>query len=139
MATDVRPDGDITHLRGNVLMKIQSGIIHAEDADLNARQYSLTIRGDSQWEILPVHYLDPNDPPITDPSRLSATEIHQDGDITRLRGNVFMHIPGVMIYAESADFNTVTLTLVVHGDSRLMFTKPMVWPDDGLGPFWVGQ
>jgi hypothetical protein len=139
MATDVHADGDITRLRGSVLMKTQSAIIHAEDADLNARQYSVTIRGDSQWEILPVHYLDPKDPPITDPSRLSATEIRQDGDITRLRGNVVMHIPGVMIYAESVEFNTVTLTLAVHGDSRLMFTKPRIAPDDGLGPLLVGQ
>ena len=139
MATDVRPDGDITHLRGNVLMKTQSAIIHAEDADFDARQYSITIRGDSQWDVLPVHYLDPNDPPITDPSRLSATEIHQDGDITRLRGNVVMHIPGIMIYAQSADFNTVTRTVVMHGDSRLMFMKPQVAPDDGLGPLLVGH
>jgi hypothetical protein len=61
-AADVRADGDITHLRGNVLMKIQSAIIHAEDADLDAGHYSVTIRGDSQWDVLPVHYLDPNDP-----------------------------------------------------------------------------
>jgi hypothetical protein len=139
MAADVRLDGDITHLRGNVLMKTQSAIIHAADADFNARQYSITIRGDSQWDILPVHYLDPNDPPITDPSRLSATEIRQDGDITRLRGKVVMHIPGIMIYAESADFNLVTRTVAVHGDSRLMFTKPRIAPDDGLGPVLVGR
>ena len=139
MATDVRLDGDITHLRGSVLMKTQSAIIHAEDADFNARQYSITIRGDSQWNILPVHYLDPNDPPITDPSRLSAAEIGQDGDITRLRGNVVMNIPGMMIYAESADFNLVTRTVAVHGDSRLMFMKPRIEPDDGLGPLSVGH
>src|SRR5262249_46042277 len=63
MAADVRLEGDITHLRGSVLMKIPSAIIHAEDADFNPRQFSITIRGDSQWNILPVHYLDPNDPP----------------------------------------------------------------------------
>jgi hypothetical protein len=139
MASDVRNDGDMTHLRGNVLMKTQSAIIHGEDADFDARRYSITIRGDSQWDILPVHYLDPNDPPITDPSRLSATEIRQDGDITRLRGNVVLHIPGMFIYAESADFNTVARTLAVHGDSRLMFTKPAVEPDDGLGPLLIGH
>jgi hypothetical protein len=139
MATDVRLDGDITHLHGNVLMKTQSAIIHAEDADFNPRQFSITIRGNSQWDILPVHYLDPNDPPITDPSRLSATEILQDGDITRLRGNVVMHIPGIMVYAESADFNLATRTVAVHGDSRLAFTKPRIAPDDGLGPLVVAH
>jgi len=134
VATDVRADGDITHLRGDVVMKTPSAIIHAEDADFNSRPYSITIRGDSQWTIRPVHYLDPNDPPITDPSRLSATEIRQDRDITRLRGKVVMHIPGIMIYAESADFNLVTRMMDVHGDSHLMFTKPRIAPDDGLGP-----
>ena len=34
MANDVCSDGDITHLRGNVLMKTQSAIIHADGENI---------------------------------------------------------------------------------------------------------
>lgn len=139
-ASEIRYEGDIAHLRGNVLMKIPGAIIHTDDADFDAYRYIITIHGDSRWNLLQVRSspdfnLDSSDPrPITDPARLSAVEIRRSSENTRLHGSVVMKMPGMTIYAEDADFNQATTTIAIRGDSRLVFMKARVEPDDHLGP-----
>ena len=121
-ASDIRVQGNTTSFHGSVLMKTPSATIVAEDADFNTREYMIYVHGDSRWELLPVRSQpdfngDPTDiRPISDPARLSASEIKKTGDVTHLRGNVVMQMPGIIIYAEDADFNEVTATVTIHGD-----------------------
>jgi hypothetical protein len=141
-ATEIRCD--VAQLRGNVLMKTLSAIIHAESADFDARQFIITVHGDSRWDLLPVRsqpdfnadYIN-NPKPITDPARLRASEIHKQGEITSLHGNVEMSMPGIIIDAQDVDFDQTNATLAVRGDSRLVFMKANVEPDDKLGPLWI--
>ncbi len=46
--------GAVAELRGNVVIKTQSAIIHAESADLEISHWVITVHGDSRWDFLPV-------------------------------------------------------------------------------------
>ena len=46
-----------------------------------------------------------------------------------------MRMPGVLIYANDADLDGSTATIQIRGDSRFVFLKAIIEPDDQLGPF----
>src|SRR5690349_17040385 len=79
-AATIRYEGNIAQLRGDVVMKTLSAIIHAEGADVDTGRYIVTIHGDSRWDLLPVRsqpdfnadYIN-NPRPVTDPARLHAS------------------------------------------------------------------
>src|SRR5258707_563010 len=87
-AATIHYDGNVAQLRGDVVMKTLSAIIHAEGADVDTGKYIITIHGDSHWNLLPVHsqpdfnsdYIT-NPRPVTDPARLHASQTDKKGDV----------------------------------------------------------
>jgi hypothetical protein len=144
-ASELHQEGNVTHLRGHVVMKVMSAIIYAEDADFDSHEYTITVRGDCRVDLLPVRAqpdfgIDASNPhSLADPRRFSASERRQEGEIMHLHGKVSMRMPGVRIDAESADFNQTQSTLALHGDSQFVFMKALIEPDDHLGPFVQGR
>src|SRR6266481_5590078 len=103
-AATISYEGDIAQLRGNVLMRITSAIIHAKEADFDKKKYIITIHGDSRWNLLPVRSQPDFNPdyianprPVTDAARLHALETYKNGDVISLHGNVEMMMPGMKI------------------------------------------
>jgi lipopolysaccharide export system protein LptA len=136
-ATEIRQDGDVAHLRGSVVVKIGSLIVSAEDADFNVRQWTLKTHGDARLAVQPV-LADPEGLfPVADPRRFRADEIHEDGGIMNLHGNVVIGMPGVRITAEDAAFDKTTATITVHGDAGMVVLKANFKLTEDLGPMTV--
>jgi hypothetical protein len=139
-ALHVRQEGEICHLHGNVVMRVTSAVIHAEDAEFDGKRYEIAIHGDSRVTLANV-WAQPDEglvrQPPTDPRRFRATEIRRDGVITHLHGNVSMQLPGVIVSAQDADLDNSTATVTIYGDSSFVFLKALIEPDDGLGPFML--
>jgi hypothetical protein len=50
-----------------------------------------------------------------------------------------MQLPGMDVSAEDANVDSSTTTITIHGDSRGVFLKASIEPDDRLGPLVLGQ
>jgi len=140
-AIEIRQDGAIAHLHGSAVMRVMSAVIHAEDAEFDTHRYEIAIHGDSHVSLLNVWAQPDGDfPPFvrhspTDSRRFRATELRQNGAVTHLHGDVRMQLPGVDVTAEDADVDSRSATIAIHGDSRFVFLKARIEPDDRLGPF----
>jgi hypothetical protein len=53
-AAEVRQNGAITHLYGNVLMRLPGVEVHAEDADVDSSAATIAIHGDSSFVFMKV-------------------------------------------------------------------------------------
>jgi hypothetical protein len=126
-------------------MRFLSAVIHAEDAEFDSHRYEIAIQGDSCVSLLNVRAqpdggFDPFERPSpTDLRRFRAAEVRRDGAITHLHGNVRMQLPGMDVSAEDANVDSSTTTITIHGDSRGVFLKASIEPDDRLGPLVLGQ
>lgn len=144
-AAQIRQEGDNVHLHGSVVMKFPSAVIHAEDAELDAHSSQIVIHGDARVEVLKVSAR-PDGAldqfarlPATDLRRFGAGAIGHTGTITHLSGDVGMQLPAMIIHAEKADIDPAKALIAIRGDSRLIFLKAAIEPDDQLGPWTNAQ
>jgi hypothetical protein len=144
-ATQTRQDGPVAHLHGKVVMRVMSAVIKAEDAAFDCYRYEIAVHGDSLVNLLDVWAQPDGDFPSfvrhspTDPRRYRATEVTENGTTKHLRGNVTMVLPGIIVTAEDAEVDSSAKTIAIHGDSRFVFLKANIQPDDQLGRFVLEQ
>ena len=148
-ATEMRQDGDVTHLHGNAVVRWGNATLFSEDIEHHAGHSDMKAQGDSRLEVLNVK---PNpgfrDIPMS-PKLFSADEMEQKGDLAIFHGQVRIAVTGAFrIEASDAVLNTATGSIAVKGDAIFILLKragcttdlwtgkssPPCGPSDDLGP-----
>src|SRR5579871_3615893 len=120
------------NLRGDVAMRIMTAVINVGSADFDSHLYEILLHGDSRVRLLDVRaqpdYNFPRSPQTspTDPRRFLATSVIEDGKTRHLRSSV-------TVTANDAEVDSSAKTIAIHGDSRFVFVKADIEPDDQLG------